>query len=292
MLRRTSLFLLAAAAAVLAVVGVSSATGRDDDRAAAAVATERPAQRTAVRTAAGDDRRALARDVRRAVLAGAPGAAEPVIAAAVRDGRLSEARAGELRAAVAALRDGERPRPARLRALLLDPAARAVALDAARALAERAPALADPVLDRAVADGTLTERRAERLRERAARFAARLAEPANGAWLAAAAAVVRAAPGIAAPVLDRAVAADRLTREQADAVLDAIRTLDPRRAMGAVALDPDARAVARELAAALADRVPALVDPVLDDAVADGRLTERRADRVRAQVQRQLRRLG
>jgi len=289
LLRRSALLLLAVVAAALAAVGISSAAGGDDRSALAVAASADRGDRT-VRVARGErgDRRGLAREVRRAVLAGAPGVAAPVVDAAVRDGRLSAARAAELRTAIAAVADRRRPDPARLRALLLDDGARAVALDVARALAERAPALAAPVLDRAVAGGTLTERRAERLRERATRFAARLGDPASGVLLAVAAAVVREAPAIAAPVLDRAVADGRFTRAQADAVLDAARTLDGRRAIGAVALDGDARAVARELARALAERVPAIAGPIVDRAVADGTITRARADRLERGVERML----
>jgi hypothetical protein len=100
-------------------------------------------------------------------------------------------------------------------------------------IAEQAPLIARPILDRAVAEGTLTSvERNELLRE--------LAEPDSTGDAPAAATGVRlgaravlseafvairlAAPGIAQPILREAVADERLTPEQSRRILERLRS--------------------------------------------------------------------
>ncbi|HEY5389675.1 MAG TPA: hypothetical protein VIJ83_03895 [Solirubrobacteraceae bacterium] len=114
---------------------------------------------------------------------------------------------------------------------LLSPAARAVFERILAAVAEQAPAIARPLLDRSVADGSLTrEERHEVLAELEANAAPN--SPRARAWQSFAmrrasrdvlAAVRRAAPAIAQPILAEAVADERLTTAQAQRILERVR---------------------------------------------------------------------
>jgi hypothetical protein len=116
----------------------------------------------------------------------------------------------------------------------LSPAARAVLERVLASIASSASAIAQPLLDRAVEEGTIT--RAERhalLRELSAPTdlddggaAAAAAPPSLGARRVlreALAAIRRAAPGIAQPILDEAVDAERLTPAQERRILERLR---------------------------------------------------------------------
>ena len=114
---------------------------------------------------------------------------------------------------------------------LLSPAARAVFERILAAVAEQAPAIARPLLDRSVADGSLTrEERHDVLAELEAGAAPN--GPRARAWQSFAmrrasrevlAAVRRAAPAIAQPILAEAVADERLTTAQAQRILERVR---------------------------------------------------------------------
>ena len=105
------------------------------------------------------------------------------------------------------------------------------------AIARRAPAIAEPVLDRAAREGriTLAERRELRAELRAPGACGeggwRTSLPARRALREALAAVRREAPAIAAPILDEAVAQQRLTRAQRERILDRLR-MSPARSLG------------------------------------------------------------
>ena len=115
----------------------------------------------------------------------------------------------------------------------LSPAARAVLERVLASIASSASAIAQPILDRAVEEGTIT--RTERhalLRELSAPTdsddapAAADAPPSLGARRVlreALAAIRRAAPGIAQPILDEAVDAERLTPAQEKRILERLR---------------------------------------------------------------------
>jgi hypothetical protein len=107
--------------------------------------------------------------------------------------------------------------------------ARAVLERVIEAVASSAPAVAGPILDRAVADGTITraERRAMvlELSDPAASYepAPVLSRDARGTLRDALAALRRAAPGIARPILDEAVESERLTPAQERRILERLR---------------------------------------------------------------------
>jgi hypothetical protein len=98
------------------------------------------------------------------------------------------------------------------------PAARAVLERVIEAIASSAPSIATPILDRAVAEGTIT--RAERHTmlvelsdpEASDERVPPVSQDASRTLREALAAIRRAAPGIARPILDEAVGAERLTR--------------------------------------------------------------------------------
>jgi hypothetical protein len=99
-------------------------------------------------------------------------------------------------------------------------------------IAAAAPAIATPIVDRAVAEGRITRVcRHELLRELSAPDAAVEAPgtavvdlEARRVLREALAAIRAAAPAVAAPILDEAVAAERLTPAQRERVLDRLRT--------------------------------------------------------------------
>lgn len=116
----------------------------------------------------------------------------------------------------------------------LSPAARAVLERVLASIASSASSIAQPILDRAVEEGTIT--RAERhalLRELSgppnpdeAPDDSAIPPPSLGARRVlreALAAIRRAAPGIAKPILDEAVDAERLTPAQEKRILERLR---------------------------------------------------------------------
>ena len=112
----------------------------------------------------------------------------------------------------------------------LSPAARAVLERVIEAIASSAPAIASPILDRAVAEGAIT--RAERhlmlleLSDPSASLdaAPAVSQEARSTLREALAAIRRAAPGIARPILDEAVDAERLTPAQEQRILERLRS--------------------------------------------------------------------
>jgi hypothetical protein len=128
----------------------------------------------------------------------------------------------------------ERPLALPADAQELSPAARAVLERVLASIASSASSIAQPILDRAVEEETIT--RAERhalLRELSAPSdrddAPAPAEPpptsvgARRVLREALAAIRRAAPGIAQPILDEAVDAERLTAAQQKRILERLR---------------------------------------------------------------------
>jgi hypothetical protein len=121
----------------------------------------------------------------------------------------------------------------------LSPAARAVLERVLDSIASSAPSIAQPILDRAVEEGTITRaERHELLRE--LRDPADVPAPGPVVSLAAhrilreaLIAIRRAAPGIAQPILAEAVDAERLTAAQQRRILERLRTGPARGLRGA-----------------------------------------------------------
>ena len=115
------------------------------------------------------------------------------------------------------------------------------------AIAAEVPRIARPILDRAVAEGTISrEERHALLHEltdpdRAPAGACRLSPGARGVLREALAAVRRASPQIAAPILHEAVADERLTEAQERRILERLRSSPARtRQAGAAAAGANA----------------------------------------------------
>ena len=113
---------------------------------------------------------------------------------------------------------------------------RAVLERVLESIAGRAPAIAEPILDRAVADGRITRfERHALLRELGhpdgVGGGAAASVPARQVLREVLAAVRRAAPAIAQPILDEALVSERLTAAQHQRVLDRLRT-SPAGALG------------------------------------------------------------
>jgi hypothetical protein len=124
---------------------------------------------------------------------------------------------------------------------VLSPAARAVLERVHEAIASNAPSIVRPILDRAVAVGAIT--RAERhamLLELSGEAiaqdeaAATVSLGARSALRDALAAIRRAAPGIARPILDQAVDEERLTPAQERRILERLRSSPARALRGTV----------------------------------------------------------
>ena len=105
------------------------------------------------------------RQIHDAVEKKAPEIAEPVIKKAEDAGDITGAQADKLRAAAQSIADGKRP-DGDVRALLRDQDVRKVVNDAFAAAHKQAPAIAEPIIDKAVDDGKITSAQADDLREK------------------------------------------------------------------------------------------------------------------------------
>jgi hypothetical protein len=95
------------------------------------------------------------------------------------------------------------------------------------------------------------------------------------------AAVAANARVIATPIIDRAVEEGRITRDERHQLLLELadpRTADPAPGAGVVSIG--AQRVLREALAAIRRAAPAIAAPILDDAVADERLTRAQEERI------------
>lgn len=107
------------------------------------------------------------------------------------------------------------------------------------------------------------------------------------------AAAARELPGIATPIIDKAVADARITREQGERLREAADRLskagpmhlDPQ-ALGVELGDRDVRGVVFEVARAAAARVPDIARPIVDRAVEEDRITRAEGERILAKLSR------
>jgi len=102
-------------------------------------------------------------DIHRAVEKQAPAIAGPIIKKAEDAGDITGAQADQLRAAAQAIADGRRP-DAGIRTLLSDANVRKVVHDAFAAAAKQTPAIADPIIQKAVDDKKITSAQADQIR--------------------------------------------------------------------------------------------------------------------------------
>lgn len=272
--------------------------------------------------------RSVVEQIRSAVLDRAPGIVNPILDRAVSDGTLSADQAATARQALADLKAGKRPSADAL-ALLRDPQAREVAGDAIQALAKQVPGIAKPIIDDAVSQGTIDQSTADAMRARIAAMADRVAAgglpfgphrgmpsghrggpfgpgpfghgapgaKAVGVMGDVARAVAKQAPSVAGPIIDRAAAAGTITGAQADELKQAAgdlasggrgALLDHRDLLA----DADVRGVVRDALKALAAKAPAIARPIVDQAVADGKITQAQADRLTQHIADAAKRAG
>jgi hypothetical protein len=324
---RTKLMLPAAVGASIAVGGAALGAGADSG-------SPKLDPVTSSRFVAADDRGVerhgppgwdqdladVMRRVHDAVAAKAPEIAGPIIDKAESDGKITSSQADKLREAAKSLGAGPPggPRPDRLE--LEDKDVRAVVNDALRAVAQRAPAIAEPILDEAVKEKKITSAEADGIR-RKLRMGPRIemAGPGFRHHFGPGKAidrdvattlreihqrVAKQAPDIAGPVIDKARSDGKITDAQADKLRQAaaelggppgpgprlggprrdLRPGGPPRLNGPAGLDfgdADVREVLGDALAAIAKRVPTIAEPVIDRAVAQDMITSTQADRIR-----------
>jgi hypothetical protein len=320
---RTKLMLPAAVGASIAAGGVALGAGGDggstdvqDPKASGdrvfVAADERPAGRHGP---PGWDRDVadVMRDVHEAVAAKAPEIAAPVIDDAEKKGSITPAQADRLREVAKSLAAGplHAPRPDRLG--LEDEDVRAVVDRALKQIAERAPGIAEPILDDAVKEKKISSAEADRIR-RTLRMGPRVLHvgPGIGGPLGAGMRhridsdvaqtlqeiherVRKQVPGIAGPVIDAARSDGKITSEQAQNLRRAIGELGPPPGKPAPGEGPppppgiaglelgdaDVRQVFDDALRAIGKRVPAIAAPVIDRAVAQDKITTGQAARIR-----------
>jgi hypothetical protein len=167
--RKVKLIVFSALSAALTVAGLSMAAGGGSSGVA-----------TSIKSRQGETHRGLGpppgmpfdrevadfmRQVQDTVESKAPDIAGPVIQKAQDAGDITSEQADQLRAAAQAIADGKRPDPS-VRSLLGDADVRKVVRDAFQAAAKQAPALAEPLIQKALDAGKITAAQANDIRER------------------------------------------------------------------------------------------------------------------------------
>jgi hypothetical protein len=110
----------------------------------------------------------VVKDVKEAAVKEAPAVAEPIISRSEQAGSITAAQAGQLRNAAEGLAGGRSPRELAPSVDLRDWDVRVVIRDAFEALSRRAPRIAAPIIDEAVANGDITKSQAAEVRARIA----------------------------------------------------------------------------------------------------------------------------
>jgi hypothetical protein len=110
-------------------------------------------------------------------------------------------------------------------------------------------------------------------------------------------AIAKQAPSVAGPIIDQAIVDGKLTQAQSDELKSAagdIASGGPRAAFGHGALmaDADVRAVVRDVIKALAKQAPPIAKPIIDQAVADGKLTQAQAGQITEHIADAAKRAG
>jgi hypothetical protein len=242
------------------------------------------------------DVRAVLEDIRDAVAKQAPDIAGPVIEKAENDGKITAAQADKLRQAAQDLADGKRPD---IRGLKGDADVREVIHDAFEAAHEKVPAIAEPIIDKAVDDQKITEAQADRIREMIKRGPpgrgphvhkfggpAFADEDVRAVLEDVHAAVAKQAPDIVKPVIDEAEQDGKITAAQADRLRDLTASLTAGKPRGGPPRkldlrDEDVREVLHDAFEAVAAKTPGIAKPIIDKAVEDKKITEAQADQLK-----------
>lgn len=173
------------------------------------------------------------------------------------------------------------------------------------AVADKAPEIAEPIIDKAETDGKITSSQADKLREAAKSLGAGTPgglrpdklelddEGVRAVVEDALEAVAKRAPGIAEPILDEAVKEKNITSDEADQIRSKLRTLPQVGAKGLrfghhfgpdKAIDRDVAQTLREVHQRVAKQAAEIAGPVIDKARSDGKITDAQADKLRRAV--------
>jgi hypothetical protein len=254
-----------------------------------------------------EDVQAVLKQIHTAVADQAPQIAGPVIQKAEEAGKITAAQAGALRKAAQDIADGKKPD---IRSLSRDADVHQVIHDAFAAAAKKAQEIGEPIIDKAVSDKKITEQQADAIREML-KHAPRGRGPGfkprghggfgPGPPPAFADADVRdvlddirkataaKAGDIAASVIDKAEADDKISAAQADRLREAAKSLAGGRPRGFPfrgldMRDEDVREVIHDAFEAVAKQAPAIAKPIIDKAVADDKITARQARQIRSLI--------
>jgi hypothetical protein len=110
-------------------------------------------------------------------------------------------------------------------------------------------------------------------------------------------AIAKQAPSVAGPIIDQARSDGKITSAQVDQLKSAAADIaagGPRAAFGHGALmaDADVRAIVRDVIEALAKQAPSIAKPIIDQAVADKKLTQAQADEITEHIADAAKRAG
>ena len=249
---------------------------------------------------ADEDVRAVLEDIHAAVAKQAPAIAGPVIDKAENENKITSAQADALRKAAEDIAAGKRPD---IRALPRDEDVHRVIKEAFAAAHEKTPGIAEPIIDKAVADNKITEAQADRIREMIKKgprpaFGHRIDGPPHLAdkdmrtvFEDVHAAVAKQASDIAGPVIDKAEKDGKITAAQADDLRDVVEgKLAGKPGSGPPPKpdlrDADVREVLEDTFDAIAKKRSEIAKPIIDKAVADKKITEAQAERLRSMLSR------
>jgi hypothetical protein len=242
------------------------------------------------------------RQIHDAVEKQVPSIADPIIQKAQDDGKITGSQADQLRALVKARADRQPPTQDP-RALFGDSDVRAVLQDIFKATAQRAPTIAEPIIQKAVDDKKITSAQADDIRNHLKNgpkfgmgppmgpgfgFGFHREGPGGPLFDAIHQAVEKQAPAIADPIIKKAQDDGKITSAQADQLRAAAQAIGdgkkPDANVRALLSDADVRQVVQDAFAAAAKQTPAIAEPIIKKAVDDKQITSAQADQIRSKL--------
>jgi hypothetical protein len=250
-----------------------------------------------------EDVHAVLEDIRAAVAKQAPEIANPIIDKAESDNKITKAQADKLRQAAADVAAGKRPD---LRALGRDKDVEQVIHDAFAAAGDKAPAIGEPIIGKALDDKKITEAQANQIRDMLKRgpgfpggphFERHGPGPIADKDVRAMlddvrAAVAKQAPAVTGPIIDKAESDGKITKAQADKLRETTKALTggkpPEGRLDLDLRDADVRTVVHDAFEAVAKQTPKIAKPIIDKAVADKKITQKQADQITGMLSHKL----
>jgi hypothetical protein len=321
--QRLKLILFAALSAALTVAGLSMAagggSGSDDSKSNGDPRPGRHVERGFV-PAPGfgarfdSDVEDVMHQIHDAVEQKAPEIAAPIIQKAEDAGDITAAQADQLRSIVKD--EGERKPPSPgLQRLFSDRDVRNVMTDVLKAKQKETPAIAEPIVQKALDDEKITSAQADDIRERVKHppfffhggfrdghgpggrhelgpfklgpFDRDMGNVLRDIHQS----VEKKAPEIAAPIIQKAEDAGDITSAQADKLRAAAQAIadgkHPDGDLRALLSDPDVRKVVRDSFDAARKQAPAIAEPIIDKAVQEKKITSSQADDIRNALKRE-----